>query len=177
MKRTLVNLGAILAAFLIGLAINNACADSLDNMSDTELRKLVAQLQQEVNSLKNRVAELEGKVGSSSGSSETVSTGMFKVDGLWFLPTGGACGRVKSSKGTTTTTYLSSGETTTSNTFTEAKTTVDSFGRLLRIDYTLPDGYDYYYTEYSYNGKVVNSTTAYKTTVFKAEAVTETEYY
>ena len=60
MKRTLLNLGAILVAFIIGLAINNACADSLENMSDTELRKLVAQLQQEVNSLKSRVAELEG---------------------------------------------------------------------------------------------------------------------
>lgn len=175
MKRTILNLGAILAAFLIGLAINNACADSLDNMSDNELRKLVAQLQQEINALKSRVAELEGKVGNGSGNSE--SNGMFKVDGVWFLPTGSACSRIKSSKGTTTTTYLSTGETTTSNSFSESNTTVDSFGRLLRIDYNLPDNYEYYYTEYSYNGKVVNSTTAYKTTVFKAETVTETEYY
>lgn len=45
MKRTVVNLGAILVAFIVGVAINNACADSLDNMSDTELRKLVSQLQ------------------------------------------------------------------------------------------------------------------------------------
>ena len=70
MKRTLLNLGAILAAFLIGLAINNACADSLENMSDTELRKLVAQLQQELNSLKERVAQLEKSNGNSSSGRE-----------------------------------------------------------------------------------------------------------
>ena len=81
MKRTLVNVGAILAAFLIGLAINNACADSLENMSDTELRKLVAQLQQEVNSLKERVAKLEKASGSSSG---VATSGGFTVDGIYF---------------------------------------------------------------------------------------------
>lgn len=86
MKKTIFNLGAILAAFLIGLAINNACADSLENMSDTELRKLVAQLQQEVNSLKERVAQLEKAGGnSSSGSSSGVATsGGFTVDGIFF---------------------------------------------------------------------------------------------
>ena len=173
MKRTLLNLGAILVAFIIGLAINNACADSLENMSDTELRKLVAQLQQEVNSLKSRVAELEGRSGSGAGA----EIGMFNVDGLWFLPSGTACGRVQSSRGTTTQTYTGTGETTTTNTFTESKTTVDSYGRITRIDYTLPEGYEYYYTENSYNGKVVKTTTNYKTSYFTSMAETETEYY
>ena len=85
MKRTLLNVGAILSAFLIGLAINNACADSLENMSDSELRKLVAQLQQEVNSLKERVAQLEKASGNSSGSSSGISaSGGFTVDGIFF---------------------------------------------------------------------------------------------
>ena len=62
MKRTVLNFGAILVAFIIGIAINNACADSLEKMSDSEVRNLVARLQEEVNSLKSRVAELEGKI-------------------------------------------------------------------------------------------------------------------
>lgn len=86
MKRTLLNAGAILAAFLIGLAINNACADSLENMNDTELRKLVAQLQQEVNSLKERVAQLEKASSNTvnSSSSGTAMSGGFTVDGIFF---------------------------------------------------------------------------------------------
>ena len=84
MKRTLLNVGAILAAFLIGLAINNACADSLENMSDTELRKLVAQLQQEVNSLRERVAQLEKAGGNSGSSSGAATSGGFTVDGIFF---------------------------------------------------------------------------------------------
>lgn len=177
MKRTLLNLGAILVAFIIGLAINNACADSLENMSDSELRKLVAQLQQEINSLKSRVADLEGKVGSNSGGSASVSAGMFNVDGLWFLPSGSVCSRVKSSKGTTKQTYLGTGETTTTNTFTTMSSSVDSQGRLIRCDYTLPEGYEYYYQTYSYQGKVVKSTTSYKTTYYESIAESETEYY
>ena len=83
MKRTLLNFGAILAAFLIGLAINNACADSLENMSDSELRNLVAQLQKELNNLKQKVVELEGRVNNSGGSTPSLSYG-FDVDGLHF---------------------------------------------------------------------------------------------
>lgn len=85
MKRTLLNLGAILVAFIIGLAINNACADSLEKMSDSELRNLVARLQDEVNSLKNRVAELEGKISSSSGSGSSIGGAYaFEVDGIHY---------------------------------------------------------------------------------------------
>ena len=53
MKKTILNFGAIVTAFIIGLAINNACADNLGQASDSELRNLVSKLQQEVNTLKN----------------------------------------------------------------------------------------------------------------------------
>ena len=84
MKKTIVNIGAILVAFCIGLAINSACADSLEKMSDSELRNLVSQLQQEVNSLKQRVADLEGKLGNGGGGSSAVTASGFDVDGLHF---------------------------------------------------------------------------------------------
>lgn len=87
MKRTFFNLGAILIAFVIGLAINNACAGDLDNATDSELRKLVSQLQQEVNSLKQRVAQLEGQISSQGGGS-VVSDGGFEVDGIHFSRSG-----------------------------------------------------------------------------------------
>ena len=89
MNRTIVNLGAIVVAFVIGLAINNACADSLENMSDSQLRNLVAELQKEVNSLKQRVAELEGKVGNSNtGNGASVTPDGFEVDGIHFSHSG-----------------------------------------------------------------------------------------
>lgn len=92
MKRTAINLGAILVAFIIGIAINNACADNLEKMTDTELRKLVSQLQQEVNSLKSRVAELEVQINSNSNSgSSTGGTYAFEVDGMHFTMGGGYC--------------------------------------------------------------------------------------
>ena len=79
MKKTILNFGAIVTAFIIGLAINNACADNLGQASDSELRNLVSKLQQEVNTLKNRVAELESKL-----STATSSDGGFEVDGIHF---------------------------------------------------------------------------------------------
>lgn len=91
MKRTVLNLGAILVAFIIGIAINNACADSLEKMSDSELRNLVARLQEEVNSLKSRVAELEGKVGNNSGTNISTGDYAFEVDGIHFSMSGGYC--------------------------------------------------------------------------------------
>lgn len=83
MKRPFFNLGAILITFIIGLAINNACAGDLDNATDSELRKLVSQLQQEVNSLKQRVAQLEGQI-NNQGSGSVASDGGFEVDGIHF---------------------------------------------------------------------------------------------
>ncbi len=84
MKKTFVNIGAVIVAFCIGLAINSACADSLEKMSDSELRNLVSQLQQEVNNLKQRVAELEGKISNGGSGNTSSSTTGFDVDGLHF---------------------------------------------------------------------------------------------
>lgn len=93
MKKTVLNFGATIIAFIIGLAINGACAGSFDNMTDTELRKLVSQLQEEVNSLKQQVAQLESlkqqvaqlenKIGGFE-SSLSIKTSGFDVDGIHF---------------------------------------------------------------------------------------------
>ena len=83
MKKTALNFGAIIIAFIIGLAINGACAGSLDNMTDTERRKLVSQLKEEVNSLKQQVAQLENKIGGFE-SSLSIKTSGFDVDGIHF---------------------------------------------------------------------------------------------
>jgi len=88
MKRAVLNIGAIVIAFIIGLAINNACAGDLDNMSDTELRNLVSKLQQEVNNLKSKVAELESIIGNASSSSSGSDGASFVVDGARFSKDG-----------------------------------------------------------------------------------------
>lgn len=87
MKRTVLNLGAIAIAFVMGLAINNACADSLGQVSDSELRNLVSRLQQEVNTLKQKVTELESKLNNSSGHTSNTDSG-FEVDGIHFSKNG-----------------------------------------------------------------------------------------
>ena len=88
MKKAVLNIGAIVIAFIIGLAINNACAGDLDNMSDTELRNLVSKLQQEVNNLKSKVAELESKIGNTSSSSSGSDGASFVVDGACYSKDG-----------------------------------------------------------------------------------------
>ena len=70
-------------AFVISVSINNACASSIDNMNDSELRKLVAALPQEVKDLKDHVAEIgrKNKNSSGSGSSNNDTGGEFVLDG------------------------------------------------------------------------------------------------
>lgn len=87
MKKTIINLGLILIAFAIGITINNACAGSLENISDSELRSMVAKMQQDIRSLQNEVNDLKSQLAklSASGSvgSEVGQYG-FVVDGLHF---------------------------------------------------------------------------------------------
>lgn len=128
MKRTILNLGAILAAFVIGLAINNACADSLEKMSDSELRNLVAKLQEEVNSLKQKVSELESHSGS------TGDCGYFVVDGIRFNAAGllsEESFKRYSCTSTQTTTYDGQITNTTVRTFDDSNTKYDSKGRVI----------------------------------------------
>ena len=138
MKKTILNLGAILLAFVIGVSINNACADSIDNMNDSELRKLVAELQQEVNDLKDRVAELERKNrnGSGNGSSNNDTGGEFEVNGLHFNRSGQCSNMVDYCE---TTTYYYNGEIGKSI----STCTYDSNGRLSMVQGNGKQTYSY----------------------------------
>ena len=93
MKKTIVNLGLMLVAFAIGLTINNACAGSLDNMSDSELRSLVVKMQQDIKALQSEVSDLKSqlaKLSSSGGSGSGIGQYGFVVDGIHFNPNGQA---------------------------------------------------------------------------------------
>lgn len=96
MKRTIFNLAAICLAFAAGLAINNACADPIESMTDTELRRLVVQLQGEIESLKKEISELEEKI-NGGGSSSSTDCGEFYVDGLYFNRNGYCSSIIESS--------------------------------------------------------------------------------
>ena len=162
MKRTLLNVGAILAAFLIGLAINNACADSLENMSDSELRDLVTQLQKEVNNLKQKVAELEGRFNNSGGSTPSLSYG-FDVDGLHFNNAGVVENPIDYYK---TSGYTISNGVRTESAPTSTQYEYDSKGRLLR----------YGTVTYSYSGKTVTWTSLYKAENYESSSTYEYHY-
>lgn len=152
MKRSLINLGAIIVAFIIGVAINNSCADSLENMSDKELRKLVLQLQEEIKSLKSRVAKLEGKTGSSSSSGSTIGGGYaFVVDGIHFNMDGTYCDPKDYAE--TVSSYQIINGVRIDSTYSAPSRIVsyiyDSYGRLTR---TIQDNYE---QRYSYSNKTV----------------------
>lgn len=163
MKKTIVNVGAILVAFCIGLAINNACADSLEKMSDSELRNLVLQLQQEVNSLKQRVAELEGKISSSGGGNSTVTASGFDVDGLHFDNAGFVENPIDY--------IVQNGYTIVNGVRTEDPTqtvqySYDSRGRLINQGGAT----------YSYSGKVVTLETSGKADSYESKTTIEYHY-
>lgn len=91
MKKTIVNLGLMLVAFAIGITINNACAGSLENMSDSELRSLVVKMQQDIKALQSEVSDLKSqlaKLSTSGGSGSAGGQYGFVVDGLRFNPNG-----------------------------------------------------------------------------------------
>ena len=177
MKKTIVNIGAVLAALCIGLAINSACADNLgkasasstENMSDSELRSLVAQLQQEVNSLKQevtglkqRVAELEGKMGSNTGGGSAAASG-FDVDGLHFDNAGFVEQPVDY--------YVQSGYTIINGERTDSpaqtfRYTYDSKGRITKQGNT----------SYSYSGKTVTMTSTSKSDNYENSITQECHY-
>ena len=158
MKKTILNLGAIMIAFFIGVAINNACAGSIDNMSDSELRSLVSQLQKEVNSLKDRVAELENKIGGNSGrgNSSSTTSGEFEVNGIHFSRGGHHSDPVDYSDYGDC--YQIQGDGQKISTISNTKTvySYDSYGRIISQKTEYPT-----YTQetsYSYSNKTVKMT-------------------
>ena len=86
MKKFSVNLGVIIISFAIGLAINSACADSLesstssvDNLDLKEFKTLVANLQKEVTNLKDNLNDsnrtltaLQNEVGTLKTQNESL---------------------------------------------------------------------------------------------------------
>ena len=200
MKRTFINLFAASTALCIGLAINSACgetltAGSINNTDD--LTRLVQTLQTEIEKLqsdfdklsatlkntKDRVQELELQneelkkliegTGNNGGSSE-----MFFVDGLWYLPTGYPCGRIKSSNYTTEITYLRLDEEVVNITNWSNTYEYDEYGRISKINYDYSDSdYKYYNYDYRYNGKIVTNIIEYENNNTRYSQIYETEYY
>ena len=200
MKRTFINLFAASTALCIGLAINSACGDTLTagSINNTDdLTRLVQTLQTEIEKLqsdfdklsanlkntKDRVQELELRneelkkliegTGNNGGSS-----GMFFVDGLWYLPTGYPCGRIKSSNYTTKITYLRSDEEVVNLTKWSNSSEYDEYGRITKINYDYSDSdYKYYNYDYKYNGKIVTNIVEYENNDTRYSLVYETEYF
>ena len=144
MKRAILNLGAIIVAFFIGLAINSACADSLEKMTDSELRTLVSQLQQEVNSLKQRVAQLETQISNVGTSSPATGVG-FDVDGIHFDNMGFPEDRIDYTESSSY--YIING-VRTDNPTTTSQYEYDSKGRIIKQGINI----------YSYSGRTYKST-------------------
>lgn len=198
MKRTFINLFAASTALCIGLAINSACGDTLTDgsiINTDDLTRLVQTLQTEIEKLqsdfnklsanlkntKDRVQELELRneelkkliegTGNNGGSS-----GMFFVDGLWYLPTGYPCGRIKSSNYTTKITYLRSDEEVVN--LRSDSYEYNEYGRITKINYDFSDSdYKYYNYDYRYNGKIVTNIIEYENNDTRYSQVYETEYY
>ena len=200
MKRTFINLFAASTALCIGLAINSACGDTLtaDSINNTDdLTRLVQTLQSEIEKLqsdldklsdelkntKDRVQELElrneelkklieGTDNNGGGA------GMFFVDGLWYLPTGYTCGRIKSSNSTAKITYLRSDEEVVNITNWSNSSEYDEYGRISKINYDYSDSdYKYYNSDYKYNGKIVTNIIEYENNDTRYSQIIETEYY
>lgn len=198
MKRTFINLFAASTALCIGLAINSACGDTLmaGSINNTDdLTRLVQTLQTEIEKFqsdfnklsanlkntKDRVQELELRneelkkliegTGNNGGSS-----GMFFLDGLWYLPTGYPCGRIKSSNYTTKITYLRLDEEVLN--IRSDSYEYDEYGRITKINYDFSDSdYKYYNYDYRYNGKIVTNIIEYENNDTRYSQIYETEYY
>lgn len=199
MKRTFINLFAASTALCIGLAINSACGDTLTagSINNTDdLTRLVQTLQTEIEELqsdfeklaadlrdtRNRVQELEVRNEELrnliGGTSNNGGSGMFFVDGLWYLPTSYTCGRIKSSNSTAKITYLRSDEEVVNITNWSNTSEYDEYGRITKINYDYSDGdYKYYYSDYNYNGKIVTNIIEYENNDTRYSQVYETEYF
>lgn len=157
MKKTIVNLGLMLVAFAIGITINNACAGSLENMSDSELRSLVVKMQQDIKALQSEVSDLKSqlaKLSSFGGSGSGIGQYGFVVDGIHFNPNGMADDKIDYYTYKTDVSYDSMPQNNSSSEY-EYHYSRDSKGRVIGASY------DTYTTT---NGNKVK-TGSYKTTL------------
>lgn len=157
MKKTIFNLAAICLAFAAGLAINNACADPIESMTDNELRRLVVQLQDEIKSLKKEVSDLKGKI--SGGGSSSSDCGEFCVDGLYYDRNGNCTSIIDRTEYHFYDSYMQSKSI---QTYSYER---DDFGRVSKIQYaatTITNGVEDTQTisnsYYSFDEKKISST-------------------
>ena len=176
MKRNFLKSIAVIAAFLIGVAINHSCGESAadDTIPPTaeEMWNIVRTLRTEVATLKAEVAALKSTGSSGSSQGNTGGSGSnsdcdeFFVDGLYFNRAGYVTSKQKSHiiDNTSTTEYY-----------------YDDHGRISRYE-CQANGFSIIYT-YKYSGKTVTYTanTIYDPTVHpNLESTTSTivyEYY
>lgn len=170
MNRNVLKSVAVVAAFLVGVSINDSCGDSPYGGDTAELwssvRSLteeVAELRTENKDLRDEIARLKKEV-ADLGNGEGNTSGEFLVDGLYFDRNGQVSSKPKKSSGDPSTEYR-----------------YDDQGReKTRIYYA--KGYTTTYG-YSYSGKNVTSiqTTEYDPSVYPDSKNTSStsviEYY
>ncbi len=167
MKKTIVNLGLMLVAFAIGITINNACAGSLENMSDSELRSLVVKMQQDIKALQSEVSDLKSqlaKLSSSGGSGSGFGTYGFVVDGLHFNPSGNVDDILDYTVQKSETKYDNSPQNNIIQEF-EHHHVRDSKGRVIQT------GYDIYTTR---NGERIKTSSTIGTTTYSEKMTVST---
>lgn len=167
MKYSLLKSIAVIAAFLVGVAINHSCGESMtdDLVPSTmeEMWSIVRSLRTEVSTLKEQVAQLNAEVaalkstggsgssqGNAGGSGNNSDCGEFFVDGLYFSRAGYVISNLKQSiTDTNTCDYY-----------------YDAQGRLIRTE-SHSNGYSII-TTYEYSGKteIRTATTTYDSTTY-----------
>ncbi|MDE6570514.1 MAG: hypothetical protein K2K43_07845 [Alistipes sp.] len=190
MKHNILKSIAVVAAFLIGVAINHSCGESLTDDTGSSstmeemwavvrsLRTEISTLKAETSSLKEQVAQLKtevaalksssgsgGSQGNVGGSESNSDCGEFFVEGLYFSRNGFVASKYKSS---TTDTW-------------QQDYYYDKYGRLIRTE-NHSNGSSLI-TTYEYSGKTVTytSNTIYDPTVYpnleNSTSTTVYEYY
>ncbi|HUN14473.1 MULTISPECIES: hypothetical protein [unclassified Alistipes] len=164
MKRFAFKFISVIAAFLIGVSINNSCGESpMDE--DSSIYNSIRALQNEVTNLKQEIERLDSELAAlqaSGGGSQGGASSEKYIDGLYFWH-GSPTGLIKH--------YISSGyEYTTEYTY-------DKYGRIIeRITHNISPSESTGKVSYEYVGKTVIQTI----TIDKYPDLTNqtiTEYY
>ena len=116
MNRNVLKSVAVVAAFLVGVSINDSCGDSPYGGDTAELwssvRSLteeVAELRTENKDLRDEIARLKKEV-ADLGNGEGNTSGEFLVDGLYFDRNGFVSSKPKKSSGDPSTEYRYDGQ-------------------------------------------------------------------
>ena len=197
MKRISINLFAVCIALCIGLAINSACGDTLSDTGTIEspqniedLTQMVLALQSEMDKLKSDFSKLSDDLKNTQAMVQELELQNKELQNLIkgvgdsgespsiSSHTGFASGRIKTVNSIVKTTSLNDEDEVISSYKVPATYEYDEYDRVVKINYDYSyAGYKYYVSAYTYNGKVVTTTTEYATDNTKYSQVSETEYY